>query len=1362
MKLKLQHFLLVGLLFSGLSGFSQEWVDMMRDPNANFYDIRAAFNAHWENRQMERGKGYKAFRRWEHYMAPRVYPSGNVTLASQALPNYRTWEMEQAAAGIPKSTNGNWSLIGPVGNPTGGGAGRINFVRFDPTNSTTMYVGAPDGGLWKTTNGGTSWTTNTDQLSVIGVSDIAIDPTNTQIMYLATGDADASDTYSVGVLKSTDGGTTWGTTGLAWTVTQGRNISRILVNPTNPQIVMAFASNGIWRSTNGGTTWTQPTGTFNGIMDAEFKPGDPTTVYAAGTVFKKSTDSGATWTAVTTGLTGIGRLAIAVTAANPSYVYVLAAKSSDSGFLGLIRSTNSGTSFSTRSTTPNVLGWDNGADSGGQGWYDLAIAASPTDAEVVFIGGINIWKSTNGGTAWTLNSHWYGGYSKPYVHADIHDLAFLPGSGTTLFAGTDGGVSKTTNTGTNWSDITANLAIAQQYRIGLSTSNANLIIAGHQDNGTNRYNGTAWAEVYGGDGMDCFIDRTNNNVMVGSYVYGEYYRSTNGGGAFTSINSGLPAGNEWLSVIHQDPVTAATYYAGGRTALYRTTNSGTGWSALGTPTGSGSVMEFAVAPSNNQIIYAAKQGTNAISKSTNGGTSFTAVSSLLPTAVTPTYIAVSNTDPNVVFVTYSGYNASNKVYKSINGGTSWTNLSTGLPNVPVNCVVYQNGSADAIYIGTDIGVFYRDNTTGAWIEFSTGLPRTQVSDLEIYYATGRLRAATYGRGTWDSDLYSSVPSAPVASFTGTPTSVCLGQTVSFTSTSSGNPTGYAWTFTGGTPSTSVDQNPTVTYNTAGTFTVALTVTNANGNNTSTQSNYVNVLSGNGSALPFTEGFVNATFPPVGWSLLNTDGGATTWSRSATVGFAPTAPNSMLFDNANFDDTGNEDEMRTPRLDFSGLTSAQLLFDVAYAPYDITYSDGLEVLISADCGTTFTSVYSKSGTTLATAPATTGLFTPSAAQWRTETVNLTPYAGQTNLIVAFRNLAGYGNRLFVDNINISGAGVPTPPVASFSSTPSSTVCSGQTVQYTNTSTGSPTSYAWTFEGGSPATSIVQSPSVTYANAGVYDVTLLVTNGSGNNTSTQPNYITVNQTPSISGTTPANRCGNGVVTLGATASTGTISWYSASSGGSSLGTGASFNTPSISTNTTYYVEVTANGCTSGRTPVIATIKPVPTVNDPANQTLCLTESTSNVTFSGSSGSSTYAWTNNNTSVGLAASGNGAISSFTPTAAGTATVTVTPTLNGCPGTTQSFTILVEDCLAIDEEDPSYMSVYPNPSAGLVSIEGAILMEAERIELIDEAGRIVKSWETTNSKMQLDLSEFAVGNYTIQLVGENQKTTRKIQIVR
>jgi Secretion system C-terminal sorting domain len=763
--------LLSALLILPFTLFSQEeitsnqepnWVTMMQDPKSNFYEVQKAFNMYWQGKEIEKGKGYKQFRRWEEFMKPRVYPSGNLTLPSTTYDNFLEWEKkEESAQAFEKAgVFGTWSFVGPLGKPTNGGAGRVNFVRFNPINAAEMYLGTPDGGLWKSTNSGSSWTTNTDQLATIGCSDLCISPTNTQTMYLATGDGEAGDRVSLGILKSINGGVTWSNTGVTWTAAQGYLIRKMIMHPTNPLIMIAVTNGGVLKTTDGWATFTVPqAGSF---YDAEFKPADPSVVYISGTTVYRSINTGTTFVQVTTGVpssAGVSRIALAVTANSPATVYILVGRNSDEGLLGVYKSTTSGTSFSIvkGSGTPNLLGYNqNGGDLGGQAFYDLAFNVSPTNANEVYVGGVNIWKSINGGTSWAVASSWTGSGTN-YVHSDIHELAFLPGSGSTIFVACDGGIFKTTTSGTSWTDLSSSLAIAQQYRIGQSATNGSIMVAGHQDNGTNKNASGTWTQIYGGDGMDCFIDRTNSNNIYASYVYGEYIRSTNGGATWFVATSGLPYGNpgiEWLSTWHQDPVTASTLYAAGRPTLYKTTNSASSWLATGTMGGSGNVIEFAIAPSNNQIIYALKNGT--VFKSINGGGSWAAVAT--PSTQFPTYIAVSPTNANVAWATYSGYGASAKVFQTTNGGTSWVNLSSGLPNIPVNCVAVIPGTTtDAIMIGTDLGIFYRDNTTASWSNISSTLPKVAVRDIEFFGigATLKTRVGTYGRGTWESGISGS-------------------------------------------------------------------------------------------------------------------------------------------------------------------------------------------------------------------------------------------------------------------------------------------------------------------------------------------------------------------------------------------------------------------------------------------------------------------------------------------------------------------------------------------------------------------------------------------------------------------------------
>lgn len=770
--MKKLNLLTLVILFFTANLFSQsqplkkvDWTKMGNNPNATFYEVVSDFNNYWKDKTIGKGKGIKPFKRWAAEMEAKVYPTGNMNLTQNDYQHYLDWQKTQTAIGtqnrsaLSPAVVSNWTALGPVGSPSGPspysrtGAGRLNFLRFDPTNTATMYVGAADGGLWKSTDSGTTWTTNTDFLAVIGCSDLCINPTNTQIMYLATGDVE-SDRNSAGVLKSTDGGTTWTSTSLVFNQSQNYRITKMLMDPNNPLIMIVSTSLGVYKTTDGWATNTQ-TLTTGEFTDMEFKPGDANTVYIAGSTFYKSTDKGDNWTEITAGLpaSDVRRIALGVTAGNSAYVYALIGKDSDNGFLGMYRSTDSGTTFNTQATTPNVLGWQtNGSDAGGQAFYDLAITVSPTDANIVTTGGVNHWQSTDGGVNWVNKSYWAAGQ----VHADIHELSYLPSSSNTIFSCNDGGLHKSTDNGTTWTDISNNLNITQIVKLGLSTNNANTVVIGAQDNGTSLKTGTSWGNIRGGDGGECFIDYTDNNIVYTQYVQGAFARQNISEGTETAITTGLPTPLkdyfDFYSKWDMDPVDHNRLYAGGSVILYTSANQGNIWTALGTPSGTGSIKDFAIAPSNTATIYCVKK--NAISVSTNSGTSFTNKTGTLPVgSAALSSVTVSNTDPLKVWVTFSGYSAGNKVFKSTDGGTTWTNVSAGLPNLPMNTIVYTNNTTnDAVYVGGSIGVYYMDNGTGLFATYNVNLPNVQIKDLEIYYPTLKLRAATYGRGAWESPL----------------------------------------------------------------------------------------------------------------------------------------------------------------------------------------------------------------------------------------------------------------------------------------------------------------------------------------------------------------------------------------------------------------------------------------------------------------------------------------------------------------------------------------------------------------------------------------------------------------------------------
>ncbi len=679
------------------------------------------------------------FRRWENFAKPRVFPTGNFPDAGILMK-----ERDRLKGEANKmSSAANWTGLGPYVVPGNGGAqGRVDCIRFHPTNNNTFWIGGANGGLWKTTNGGTTWSTTTDLLPNISIADIAVDPQNPNNVYVATGDGYGYEygtywhfwggVYTAGVMKSTDGGNTWNATGLSYNQGQTEIIQRLIICPANPNILMAATRNGIWRTKDAGSTWNLVQGTH--VFDMEFNASNPAVVYASfGKGIYRSLDTGATWTTLAANLsTTAGRLSIAVTPANAQVIY---AWCSDGSFY---RSADGGATF------PVVTSPD--GDAFPYGYYDMALNVSPLNADLVFVGGLETVKSVDGGNNWLITADWVNYQAQDYVHADKHVFEFMPGTNTVL-AGTDGGLFKTTDQGGTWTDLSNGLNISQYYRLSCSATNANVTICGQQDNGVVRYNAGSWAQFDGlGDGMECLIDYKNPQNIYYSFQYGDLYASYDGGANFFSI---APASGDWIAPFVIDPFNHTTLYAG-YDEVYMSPDSGMSWNALSSGLVTGDLSVLMVAPTNSNYIYA---GTlSELHMTSNGGSSWTNISTGLPfSSVGLNSVAVSYTNPLHIWASFSGYSAANKVFKSTNGGLTWTNISAGLPNLPVNCIVYEKNTPDGLYAATDMGVYYINNWQG-WTAYNTGLPNVIVSELEIHYGSGKIRAATYGRGLWESNV----------------------------------------------------------------------------------------------------------------------------------------------------------------------------------------------------------------------------------------------------------------------------------------------------------------------------------------------------------------------------------------------------------------------------------------------------------------------------------------------------------------------------------------------------------------------------------------------------------------------------------
>ncbi|MEE4196274.1 MAG: Ig-like domain-containing protein [Bacteroidales bacterium] len=777
-------FYLMSLVFltTGLS--AQPWIDQLseegKEPGEglSFFEVQESFTEYWkpydlkngyyiENGERKKAGGWKQFKRWEWYWETRVDPQTGQFPRVNTIGLLRAFNGQKTA----KADQADWVNMGP-NSSTGGyaGLGRINVIAFHPTDVNTFWIGAPSGGLWKTTDGGSSWSCLTESLPVIGVSGVVIadDYETSNTLYIATGDRDAGDNYSVGVLKSTDGGITWETTGLTFDVSNNYRITRFLADPSNPDIMLAATNGGIYRTTDGGINWDMEQGGL--FMDMEYQPESSTVLYAvtsnysSSPVVYKSEDGGDTWVPSHTFSSAAYRVELAVTAADPAYVYALACNTS-SGMEGVYQSTDSGENFTKMldgsTSGNNLLGYaSDGTGSGGQGWYDLTLAVSPANKNTLWVGGINTWKSTDGGTTWDISTHWWGD-GVPAVHADKHYMEYQ--SDNVFFEGNDGGIYKTTDGGTTWTDLTNGMVISQIYRIGPSQQNEGVVMTGLQDNGSKLIYFNDWYDVKGGDGMECIIDFTDEAVQYGTYVNGQIDRTTDYWNTATDISANIPGGpnGAWVTPYVLDPNDHETIFVGYED-LWKSEDQGDTWTKISNLQLTNKIRAIAVAPSNSQVIYLSDYYN--MYKTTDGGQTWQDIDNDIPyNAKQITYITVNHADPDQVWITFGGYDDKLRIMETTNGGTTWNDISTGLPPVPANCVA-QNilSPINQLYVGTDMGVFIRHGEAD-WVAFNQNLPSVIVNELEFFYdnttpANSRLYAATYGRGLWKTTFpLSSTP-----------------------------------------------------------------------------------------------------------------------------------------------------------------------------------------------------------------------------------------------------------------------------------------------------------------------------------------------------------------------------------------------------------------------------------------------------------------------------------------------------------------------------------------------------------------------------------------------------------------------------
>ena len=787
-------------------GSSQSVLDYKNAPStkgANYFEIVEATRAelikkHDENPTRSNLKSLKHFERWAYEWKDKVHADGtfpssltgwnsflnsefnNTSIPGKKLKNnnkYAIQSQEAASALAP-----NWIQSGPTnnvaqnGNSRKAGLGRLNSIVLDPDNENTIYVGAPVGGFWKSTDAGQNWSPKTDDLAGLGVTEIKVHPDDSNTIFFASGDFNGSGISSTDIFISTNKGETWaptnfrshigtllGTSGLA--LSNNFFIGDLEIIPANgptpARIGVTFLNLFVYSDDNG-ATWNQAF-VNDGNNQTAVKLNDivrfPNNIMfisdSRGGVYV-STNSGASFTEILPN-TGTGNITVlATSAASPDKLYIYRA---DGRYISVDYGTNPATQVSfdlqDASMNPSI---------DAQGGYNLVMLPSQTNPGEVLLGGVNGWKLTENPPVLTnfLDAYFeHGGSTNFFVHADHH--AFIYGSdNTTVYNGNDGGIYKgsiNADANTPWEDITDGLVITQSYNVAITEQDENYLMMANQDNDsfaktTDGSGGYVWNLAISGDGVGVAIDYNNHLKRYTGAQRGRLIANYDGytTAAHTTI---LPATNTaaFISPLEIHPTDPNLIYRGyGGVARVDFTDTNNVQVVL-FPMGltNTSYIELGQnGPSAPLALYAV--GTNVAIRSLDGGTTFSTLSS--PSAQPFVSFSVKqNTLGNVggetLYASVSGYVDGEKIYKSTDGGSTWSNISLNLPNLVVKEVfVHQTDVKNTLFVATEIGMFTKDDDDTQWSRLGTGLPNTRVQDFKFNYTTNTLYAATFGRGLW--------------------------------------------------------------------------------------------------------------------------------------------------------------------------------------------------------------------------------------------------------------------------------------------------------------------------------------------------------------------------------------------------------------------------------------------------------------------------------------------------------------------------------------------------------------------------------------------------------------------------------------
>jgi PKD repeat protein len=1293
---------------------------------------------------------------WEQDYLATLDPALGRPTREVLLPIYQQVAAQRQSMSLaPGAASSPWEERGPdnVG-------GRTRALMWDPNaaSGNKVWAGGVTGGLWYNndiTNSSSNWIAVDDFWDNISITAIAYDPTNTNTFYVATGEGwGAGAARGEGIWKSTDGGLTWNQ--LASTTSFFYVNDLIVRNESGTGVVYAAcdyrgyqggahgnSSKGLQRSTDGGTTWNQtlpnvPSGSYP-YFAADIELGANNRLWVGtirthlgthgGTVLYS--DDGTNWTVAYT-VSGGDRVELACAPGNSNYVYAITEVSSAVG--DIARTTDGGLTWTTLNEPSDA---DNGIPatdfSRGQAWYDLIIAVDPNDANTVITGGIDLFRTTDGGTTWSQISKWsnnnnLAALNCSYVHADQHQIVFKPGSSSTAIFGNDGGVFYTTSLATAAtsnviSDRNNGYNVTQFYACAIHPSaGQDYYLAGAQDNGTQRYQSSGMnstTRATGGDGAYCFVDQSDPNYQVTSYVYNSYWRSTNGGNSWGSRIQSDQSTGKFINPTDYDDVQNVLYSARTTSTINRISNM-TGSPSISNFTISGMTRmasHLRVSPyttSSTTLFVGTENGdlfkvTNADGASPS---STNIAGSTLPNSnVSCIEIGASE---NELLVTFSNYGV-NSVWYTNDGGTTWISKEGDLPNMPVRWALFNPNNRNEVILATEVGIWSTaafNAASPSWSPSNSGLANVRVDMLQIRDSDKQVIAATHGRGLFSSNAFNAV--GPTADFSANKTTPCANETVLLTDLSTNTPTSWTWsispgTFTYANSTSASSQNPEVQFTAAGNYQISLTSTNSVGSDTETKTAYIAVTA-------------NQT-PAVSIAASNTSICAgTNVTFTATPIHGGTSPAYQWKVNGN-NAGSNSATFNSSTLSNSDVVTVELTSDLNCVTSATATSNSINMSVTpiqtpaVSIAASSTSICTGTNVTFTATPTNEGS-TP-AYQWKVNGNNVgtnsNTYSSAalnngdvvtvelTSSLTCVTSATATSNAV---NMNVSAPATPGVSIA----TASTTICSGATTNFTATPTnGGPSpSYQWKINGNNAGTNSPTFSSNSLNNGDVVTVEMTSNAGCVTTATATSNALTMTTSSSVSSAVSASAsstsiCQGTSVTFTATPTNGgTSPTYQWKVNGNNVGTNSdTYTTMSLLNNDVVTVELTSSlSCASPQTTtstgismtVSPSITPGAAISTPSTTICAGTIATFTANINNGGTAPTYQWTVNGSPVGNNSStytsnslsngdmvrvdltSNASCVSQTSVSSNTITMTVTPTVVPTASITAGSTTICE----------------------------------------------------------------------------------------